>query len=139
MLRPEGNPVVDKVITELKAHTQNRVAIEGHTCDLGSPEYYVDLSLHRGNSVRLYMIDQGIDGSRIIAEGYGETRPAVPNASEADRKLNQRVERRYIVIEQPIAANASGSLGILLDSCIGSLSSYYTGRESGLMCRLRPQ
>ncbi|MCC6698424.1 MAG: OmpA family protein [Candidatus Hydrogenedentes bacterium] len=95
VLKPEGKAAVDKVVADIKAHTLDQLVIEGHTCDLGSAEYNMGLSQRRADSVRRYMIEQGIDGSRITTEAYGETRPAVPNTSEPNRKLNRRAVIRY--------------------------------------------
>lgn len=95
VLKPQGMAAIDSLISEIRAHTLDHLVIEGHTCDLGSHDYNMDLSQRRANSVRAYMIEQGIDGSRITTEAYGETRPAAPNTSEANRKLNRRAVIRF--------------------------------------------
>ena len=99
VLKPEGKAAIDKVVAEVKAHTLDHLVIEGHTCDLGSAEYNMGLSQRRADSVKSYMIEQGIDGSRITTEAYGETRPTVPNTSEPNRKLNRRAEIRYSFLD----------------------------------------
>ena len=95
VLKPQGKAAVDNLIAEIKAHTLDHLVIEGHTCDIGSPQYNMDLSQRRADSVRAYMVEQGIDGSHITTEAYGLTRPAAPNTSEPNRKLNRRAEFRY--------------------------------------------
>ncbi len=94
VLKPQGKAALDQLVAEIRAHTLERLAIEGHTCDLGSSQYNMDLSQRRANSVKAYLVEHGIDGSRITTEAYGETRPAVPNTSEANRKQNRRAEFR---------------------------------------------
>lgn len=91
VLKPEGRIEVDKVLGMLKANPNDTVIIEGHTCDLGSDAYNMDLSQRRANTVRNYSISNGIDPARITTRAYGETRPAVPNTSESNRKLNRRI------------------------------------------------
>ncbi|MDZ4859143.1 MAG: OmpA family protein [Candidatus Hydrogenedentes bacterium] len=95
VLKPEGRAAVDTVIAEARSRRLDRLVIEGHTCDLGSDAYNMDLSQRRANAVRSYMIEQGIDGSRITTEAYGESRPAAANINEANRKLNRRAEFRF--------------------------------------------
>ena len=91
ILKPEGKLAVDKVVVLLKANPSETVVIEGHTCDLASDAYNMDLSQRRADSVRNYAISQGIDAARMSTKAYGESQPAVPNTSEANRKLNRRV------------------------------------------------
>lgn len=90
-LKPQGKAETDKVIAELKEHPQDTVVIEGHTCDIGTEEYNQGLGKRRADSVGSYMREQGIAASRITTVSYGETQPAVPNTSPANRELNRRV------------------------------------------------
>jgi outer membrane protein OmpA-like peptidoglycan-associated protein len=73
------NPAVE---IEMSAHTDSR----------GSDEYNVKLSANRAKSVMDYIISKGIASTRIISEGYGETKPVVPNDTDENRQLNRRVE-----------------------------------------------
>lgn len=90
ILKPEGKAEVDKVNADLKAHPKDTVIVQGHTCDLASDAYNMKLSDRRANAVKAYMVEQGIDAARVTATGFGESMPAVPNDSEANRKLNRR-------------------------------------------------
>lgn len=71
-----------------------KVAIEGHTDAVGDAAANKALSERRAASVREYMIQLGIDGSRLVAVGYGEDRLAFPNAPEAPE--NRRVQAKKI-------------------------------------------
>lgn len=90
VLKPQGKMETDKVISELKDHPGDTVLIEGHTCDIGTDEYNMSLGGRRANSVRDYMVSQGINSSRISTQSYGESQPAVPNTSEENRSRNRR-------------------------------------------------
>lgn len=66
--------------------------VAGHTCSRGTNAHNQDLSQQRAQAVADYLARQGVNRSRIRSVGYGETKPLVRNSSEANRKLNRRVE-----------------------------------------------
>jgi outer membrane protein OmpA-like peptidoglycan-associated protein len=68
------------------------VRIEGHTDSKGNKQRNKVLSLLRAEAVRQYLIRKGIKGSRILTEGFGDTRPIADNASDFGRRLNRRTE-----------------------------------------------
>jgi len=74
----------------LKKTTEIEVA--GHTDDVGDEEQNLILSQKRAVSVRAYLVKNGIDGSRITAKGYGESRPVDTNETPEGRKNNRRCE-----------------------------------------------
>lgn len=92
VLKPEGKAVVDQVVAELKAHPKDTVVVEGHTCDIGSDAYNMGLGQRRADAVKKYMVENGIDAGRITTKSLGESTPAVPNDSDANRKLNRRAQ-----------------------------------------------
>ncbi len=91
-LRPDAIVILDKAVGLLK--TQERVVVEvaGHTDSVGSEEYNVGLSDRRANSVKDYLISQGITATRLTARGYGEAQPVASNDTDAGRAQNRRVE-----------------------------------------------
>lgn len=89
-LKPEGKAESDKVVAFLNEHTQATVMIEGHTCNIGTDEYNMALGQRRANAVKDYLVQSGIAESRVSTQSYGESQPAVPNTSSANRKLNRR-------------------------------------------------
>jgi len=97
VVRPEGKPEIDKVVIELKRFPKDTVEVEGHTSSEGDPAYNMALGQRRADTVKKYMVESGIAPERVKAVSYGHTRPAVPNDSEPNRKLNRRVEFRYRV------------------------------------------
>ena len=66
--------------------------VAGHTCSRGTDAYNQQLSQRRAQAVADYLAKQGVAPGRIRPVGYGESRPLVENSSEANRKLNRRVE-----------------------------------------------
>lgn len=70
------------------------VKIEGHTDISGNPKLNMELSEKRVKEVRYFLIDRGIDKSRIETEAYGETRPLVTSGTLEERSVNRRVEIR---------------------------------------------
>jgi OmpA-OmpF porin, OOP family len=76
----------------LKANPDLRVRIDGHTDSSGSDAYNQKLSERRAEAVRKFLTDSGIAPSRLEARGYGESRPAAPNDTPANMRLNRRVE-----------------------------------------------
>lgn len=69
-----------------------RVAIEGHTDDLGSERGNIALSQRRALAVMRWLIEHGVDERRLEARGYGPRRPLVENRTAADRAKNRRVD-----------------------------------------------
>ncbi|MBT33336.1 MAG: hypothetical protein CMO01_27045 [Thalassobius sp.] len=73
------------------------IEIGGHTDNVGSEYYNKELSERRAKSIALYLIERGVDKSRIIATGYGESQPIASNDDEKDgRELNRRVEIKKV-------------------------------------------
>ena len=68
-----------------------------HTDDLGTDLYNQKLSERRAKSVVDYLVQQGVDLSRLVMVGYGESKPKVPNIDESHREQNRRVQ---IFVEQ---------------------------------------
>ena len=72
-----------------------RLIVEGHTDSVGSQVYNQSLSEKRARSVREYLVKQaGLDGKKIEAVGFGESKPVASNANFQGRKQNRRVDLR---------------------------------------------
>lgn len=91
-LAPESFPLLDDVVMVLRNNAQVRVEIQGHTDPLGTPEYNEKLSKRRAVTVMRYLIDHGIAANRLMAAGFGLTKPVADNDTEAGRAKNRRVE-----------------------------------------------
>ena len=71
----------------------NRIAVDGYTDASGTDEYNLDLSERRAKSVVSYLEEQGVDTSKLLAQGFGETNPLNGNAEDP---ANRRVEMRLV-------------------------------------------
>ena len=92
-IKPVSYDVLNQVALVLKSYPKiTLVRVEGYTDSRGSDAHNLDLSQRRANSVRQYLIAQGIDENRLVAKGYGEELPIADNKTAAGREKNRRVE-----------------------------------------------
>lgn len=89
---PPSEPELSKVLDIMKKNPNMRIRINGHTDNVGTEADNLKLSDSRANSVRTYLIEQGIDGSRITTKGFGESKPIDSNNTETGRANNRRTE-----------------------------------------------
>jgi outer membrane protein OmpA-like peptidoglycan-associated protein len=91
-IRPESYPRLDSVVEYMMYKRSARIEISGHTDNVGNPKANKQLSEKRAQACRDYLIQKGIDPSRITAVGYGDERPIASNDTEEGRALNRRIE-----------------------------------------------
>ncbi|MDV3307917.1 MAG: OmpA family protein [Cyclobacteriaceae bacterium] len=88
---------LNKLERMMQQNPNIRVEISGHTDNIGTQAYNMFLSRKRAEAVKDFLTGKGIDGRRIKATGYGESRPLASNDDEREgRELNRRVE--FLVI-----------------------------------------
>jgi OOP family OmpA-OmpF porin len=90
-IRPDAAVILDEAVN-LLGSSGPAVSIEGHTDWIGSDAYNAGLSERRANAVQAYLIEHGVDSSRLSTVGYGESRPIASNDTREGRALNRRVE-----------------------------------------------
>ena len=98
---------LDQLARFLAKYPDRTVTIEGHTDSVGGEDYNVGLSHRRAESVRSYLLRQGIDTTRIQTQGMGESVPVASNDTAGGRQQNRRVE--IIVSNPPAAGTAAGT------------------------------
>src|SRR5262245_6125513 len=91
-LKPGAREKLARVAGILLSYPELKIDIEGHTDSVGGDDYNQDLSERRADSVRAYLIRQGIPSPTVQAEGFGEARPVATNTTAAGRQQNRRVE-----------------------------------------------
>jgi OmpA-OmpF porin, OOP family len=105
-LTAASRPILDEVATDLKAHPRLKVEVQGHTDSRGADLYNMELSQRRADSVRDYLIAQGVSPSQLVSKGYGETTPISDNTTDTGRANNRRVVMS--VLDNPGNAEVEG-------------------------------
>jgi outer membrane protein OmpA-like peptidoglycan-associated protein len=104
-LKPGAREKLAKVSGIIIAHPGLKLQVEGHTDNVGSDEYNQRLSEQRADSVRDYLVSQGLSGEAISAIGLGKTMPVTTNSTAVGRQQNRRVE--LVVSGEPIGTSAA--------------------------------
>jgi OmpA-OmpF porin, OOP family len=91
-LTAEAMQSLDKVTQGLQGQPTMQLLIEGHTDSVGSESYNLKLSKERANAARAYLIQSGIEATRLESTGFGESQPVTSNATKDGRAENRRVE-----------------------------------------------
>ena len=94
VLRTDAYPILDRISSDLRNNSSQRVQLDGHASSEGTTEYNMTLSRDRANSVKTYLVNSGVAASRISTSAFGESRPVASNATEAGRIENRRVEAK---------------------------------------------
>lgn len=95
-IRPDSFSRLDRVVEYMTHKKRLRIEISGHTDNVGKPETNKDLSHRRAEACKKYMVDKGIDASRIETVGYGSEKPIGSNDTPAGRQSNRRIEAREL-------------------------------------------
>jgi OOP family OmpA-OmpF porin len=95
-IKPRSKPVLDRAVKVLKEFPTTKWIIQGHTDSDGTREHNVDLSHRRAESVRKYLITNGIDGARLVPQGFGPDAPIDTNATPKGKAKNRRIEFRLM-------------------------------------------
>ena len=92
----ESAEVLNQIINVLKKFPKSRFRIEGYTDSTGKKAKNITLSQNRADAVKIYLIQGGIDQSRLESKGYGPEKPIASNKNKKGRELNRRVEINLI-------------------------------------------
>jgi outer membrane protein OmpA-like peptidoglycan-associated protein len=97
VIQPQYFPLLTKVQNAISEFPASEIVVEGHTDSFGDDDSNKELSQQRADAIRTYLVaNLGINPSRILAIGYGETEPIASNDTDYGRALNRRVD---VVIE----------------------------------------
>jgi outer membrane protein OmpA-like peptidoglycan-associated protein len=96
VLLPQSFPVLNKVAEALKESPTLRIEISGHTDNVGAEAQNQTLSQQRAETVKTYLESKGVEAARLVAVGFGATRPIADNNTETGRAQNRRVELRVL-------------------------------------------
>ena len=95
-IKQESLPVLDELVKIMNDNPEIKVAISGHTDNVGNHAKNLKLSQDRVNACMEYAISKGIAKKRLTGRGYGQTVPLVPNNSATNKAINRRVEFKII-------------------------------------------
>ncbi len=100
-IRSDARPELDRLVKYLKDNPTIRVEMSSHTDSRGSAAYNQRLSKQRADAVKAYLVQNGIDASRIISVGYGETKLLNKckdgvQCSDEEHQVNRRTEMKVI-------------------------------------------
>jgi OOP family OmpA-OmpF porin len=92
-ITPRGRATLDQLIILLRRASHTAIEIGGHTDKYGAPDYNLQLSRRRAESVRQYFISHGLT-NQFTAVGYGASRPLSVAQTRAGFQHNRRIELR---------------------------------------------
>ena len=95
-LKEKSITELQEVVRFLQNNPKLRVEIGGHTDNVGTAAYNLQLSQKRAQSVANYLIQLRIESVRIIQKGYGAMQPVKPNDSDENRRVNRRIEFKIL-------------------------------------------
>ncbi|MEW6647669.1 MAG: OmpA family protein [Pseudomonadota bacterium] len=92
-LRSAARAQLDQLAQRIRAlESVDSIEVAGHTDNTGAAAFNQTLSERRAQSVKRYLVEQGVNGDRISTTGYGMNRPIADNTTAAGRATNRRVE-----------------------------------------------
>jgi len=98
-IKPESDHILDDIAAILKSHPElARIRVEGHTDIVGTAAYNQSLSERRAMAVVRALVTRGVEPGRMVAAGFGFTRPIATNETALGRAKNRRVE--FVIVEE---------------------------------------
>lgn len=94
-----STPLLVEIADVIVRHPHiKRIEVQGHTDNSGTAEHNMLLSEQRAAAVRDWLVQYGVEASRLTSKGYGQTKPVGSNATAAGRAKNRRVQ--FVILEQ---------------------------------------
>ncbi|HEY8944827.1 MAG TPA: OmpA family protein [Polyangiaceae bacterium] len=101
VILPASFSLLDEIADTIKKNPHiKKINIEGHASAEGDPGHNLKLSDERANSVRKYLVDKGVEATRLTAKGFGAKRPIASNDTDEGKEKNRRVE--FMIAEQDV-------------------------------------
>jgi outer membrane protein OmpA-like peptidoglycan-associated protein len=109
VILPQSFGILTEVADTLIRHTEiKRIEVQGHTDNSGTAEHNKALSEDRAEAVKNWLSVHGVPLERLLARGYGQSRPLAPNVTAGNRSQNRRVQ--FIILEKDGGAPTKGTL-----------------------------
>lgn len=101
-IKSDSKMSLNKIVSVLEENPTMKIEVNAHTDIRGTDSYNLNLSKRRAASAMKYLIQKGIDGRRLISQGYGETQPIIDckskNCTDEEHELNRRIE--FVIIKE---------------------------------------
>lgn len=97
-ITPKIMLVLNEFVDFLKTNPTVKIAIHGHTDNVGNPQDNLELSERRAKAVYDYLLLEDIDASRLTSKGFGSSQPIASNDTELGRAKNRRTE--FVIVEK---------------------------------------
>jgi outer membrane protein OmpA-like peptidoglycan-associated protein len=111
VLKEESLAILDETRAFLVAHPEiTRVMIQGHTDDRGDAGVNQSLSERRARAVLQWLVEHGIESSRLESQGLGSSRPRADNDSAEGRQANRRIELHVLPTVEAVAGAVPGGV-----------------------------
>ena len=95
----DSHGVLDELADAINAHAEiKKIRVEGHTDNSGDAPHNLRLSKKRAAAVMKYLVGKGIDAGRLVAAGFGQTKPIAKNDTEEGRAQNRRVA--FVILDR---------------------------------------
>jgi OOP family OmpA-OmpF porin len=91
-IKPESMGTLNMIVQVLKDNPDLKFEVDGHTDNTGNAPHNLQLSQQRADAVKMQLVTMGVDGSRLTAKGFGDTKPIADNTSPEGKANNRRVE-----------------------------------------------
>jgi outer membrane protein OmpA-like peptidoglycan-associated protein len=109
VILPESFGLLTEIADTIIRHPEiTHVEVQGHTDNSGTPDHNNVLSEQRSEAVRAWLVQHGVPDGRLVAKGYGQDKPLVPNVTAQMRARNRRVQ--FIILDKSGAPPAPGAL-----------------------------
>lgn len=103
VILPESFGLLTEIADTIIRNPQlKRIEVQGHTDNSGTPEHNKILSEQRAEAVRAWLVQHGAPADRLVARGYGQEKPLVPNVTAGNRAKNRRVQ--FIILDKDASA-----------------------------------
>ncbi|MGC4086987.1 MAG: OmpA family protein [Polyangiaceae bacterium] len=96
VIKPASYPILDEVLTLMKARGELRIGVYGHTDNRGSAALNTRLSTERAAACVKYLVEKGITSGRLESQGFGPAKPLADNATADGRARNRRVQFKFL-------------------------------------------
>ena len=91
-LQPASEEPLNQIVKLMQDNPDLKLRVEGHTDNVGSPASNKMLSEKRAEAVKAWLVSHGIAADRLLASGFGDTKPVADNSTDDGRAKNRRVE-----------------------------------------------